>query len=52
MINSLTDRANLAKVERRELEAAEAGRRQREGLEYPEDGGQDLLRRAPSMDER
>lgn len=50
MIRSLQDKANIAVVERRDLEAAEAGRRQREGLEYPEDGGEDLLRKYPTTD--
>ncbi len=41
----MQQKAAMSMVERRELEAAEAGRRQREGLEYPEGGGEDLLRK-------
>ncbi len=36
MINALQQQAFDAIVERRDLEAAEAGRRQREGFHYPE----------------
>ncbi len=43
MFAQMTREADAAIIERRDLEAAEAGRRQREGFEYPK-GGEDISR--------
>jgi hypothetical protein len=44
MFAQMTAEADAAILERRDLEAAEAGRRQREGFEYPKGGGEDISR--------
>jgi hypothetical protein len=44
LFDFLIEHSQAAVVERREVEAAEAGRRQREGMHYPDNDGDELLR--------